>query len=126
MADTSALQTKLIALLADTLPILDGTDYTWGFDRTRTQNEHDAKWIVTIQLSTRKKPTLIKSLVPARDLVKTRSKLVILSETTAEVWVGMQPNVDGILAQLRSSPLWVPRVQKAIEKTLSEQQANPT
>lgn len=119
MADVSVLQRRLDQLLQQAVPELID-DYSFTFERTRTKNPADAKWVFTAVIKGRKRPLLIKSTVPARDLIKSRDKLVVVSHSREEVWVAAVPKVDGLIAQLKASPLWTPAVRKAVEKAMAD------
>lgn len=125
MSELSQLQVRLNVLLQNLVPAMKERHYTFVFTRTRTKNAQAAKWTMTVNIEGRKQPLTIKSAVPARDLAKSTRKVIVLSENKNELWVGYSLNVDAVVEQLKASPLWVPRVQKAVERTLTEIKAAP-
>lgn len=120
MSDVSQLQLKLNVLLQQLLPVMNDNEYTFVFQRTRTKNAQAAKWVMNVFIG--KKKLRVQSAVPARELTKTMNRVRVLSNRDNEVWIGYELNVDALVEQLRSSPLWVPRVQKAIERTIKDHQ----
>lgn len=119
MSGISVLQAKLALTLEQHVPALQGYD-RFAFFRTRKKNPEAAKWVFTAHFPGKKKVIEVMSVVPARDLVSGANKVVVLKTEGQQIWVGYQKNVDALLVALQASPLWVPRVQKAIERTLSE------
>jgi len=119
MSDKSQLQLALEARLTALLPYLGDAAFS-KLERTRSKNPADAKWLLSIKVAGRKTKLVVKSKVAARDLVKNENKIVVISSSVSEVWIGFQPNVEALLTELRASPLWVPRVRKAVERTLAE------
>lgn len=115
----SGLQKRLDQMLQASVPEL-AEDYAFVFERTRTKDPHGAKWVFTAHIHGRKKPLVIKSLIPARDLVKQSHRLVVVSQNRDEMWVTSAPNHDGLIAQLKASPLWTPAVRKAIERAVAD------
>lgn len=122
MSETSVLQDKLCLLLEQLVSRMKASAYAMKFERTRTKNPEAAKWVMTVTFGKKGKPLLIKSAVPARELTRTDKVLRVLRETPDEIWVGYQVNLDNLIVQLQASPLWVPRVAKAVLKTLNDLQ----
>jgi hypothetical protein len=120
MNEISGLQIKLLTLLEAAVTQMGTEAYSFVFERTRTKNANAAKWVMTVNIDDCPTPLTIKSVVAARDLVKDSRKLQVLSQTDGELWVGYSTNVEALLQQLRASVLWVPRVQKAVEKTMAD------
>lgn len=101
-SEQSGLQKKLESRLAVVVPGFAGAATT-RLTRTRVQNSHAAKWYFAVRPRNESAAFIVKSQIPARDLVKSTEKVVVLSANEKEIWIGYEPAIDALLVTLKSS-----------------------
>lgn len=116
----SRLSVKLLRVIVRDIPEL-GSCSGISFQRTRTKAPGRPKWLAKLQVG--EKSVIVGSLIPARDLVKTRKRLRVVEERQGVKLIGESGDeLSTIVTRLQNLGLYSDDVRHALDRAVTSTQ----